>query len=116
MLGHVLERAANKPLDRLLQEMLCDPLQLESTAIEGDAKLHPATGYALKSRSNAEKTHLLKERLASSGGLVTTTEDLAKFLTAQRKLVTKDGYEKVAPYTGVRWENEQRSGIRQNPL
>ena len=201
LLGHVLERAANKPLDRLLKEMLCDPLQLDSTAIEGDAKLRPATGYARKSRGGAVETHSLKERLAGSGGLVTTTEDLGKFLMAQmepgvftnemldqlhtetklssgspsgtalgwsvgwidevgrileknggrsncsawigfspeygvgvavvtncggpdvdpigrkllersiplsrRKLVTKDGYAKVAPYTGVRWENEQ---------
>ncbi|TWT87072.1 serine hydrolase domain-containing protein [Neorhodopirellula pilleata] len=199
LLGHVLERAANKPIDRLLQEMLCDPLQLNNTAIEGDAKLHPATGYARKSRGGAVQTRSLQERLAGSGGLVTTTEDLGKFLIAQmkpgvfsnemlgqlhtetklpsgspsgtalgwsvksidgvgrilekngsrsncsawigfspedgvgvavvtncggpivdpigrkllersislsqRKLVTKDGYAKVAPYTGVRWEN-----------
>lgn len=201
LLGHVLERAANKPLDRLLKEMLCNPLQLDSTAIEGDAKLRPATGYARRSRGGAVETHSLKERLAGSGGLVTTTEDLGKFLMAQmepgvfnndildqlhsetkmskgspsgtalgwsvgwldevgrileknggrnncsawigfspeygvgvavvtncggpdidpigrkllersiplsrRKLVTKEGYAKVAPYTGVRWENEQ---------
>ena len=83
LLGHVLERAAGKPIDRLLQELICEPLQMANTAIQDDAKLQPATGYHRKSRGGAVTTHSLKERLAGSGGLVTSTEDLAKFLIAQ---------------------------------
>ena len=83
LLGHVLERAAGKPFDRLMQELICDPLQLERTAIPADDTLHPATGYDRRSR--LATTHSLQERLAASGGLVTSAEDLATFLAAQMK-------------------------------
>lgn len=82
LLGHALERAADKPFDQLMQEMICDPLQLQRTAIPSNAKLSPATGYD-SSSWRFERTHSLRERLAGSGGLVTTVEDLAKFLAAQ---------------------------------
>ena len=93
LLGHALERAAGKPFDRLLQEFVCDPLELQRTAIQVDDKLRPATGYdwqpdpdAETSRhTGAEIRHSFKERLATSDGLVTTVEDLAKFLAAQMK-------------------------------
>jgi CubicO group peptidase (beta-lactamase class C family) len=209
LLGHALERAADKRFDRLMREMVCDPLMLERTAIQADDTLHVVTGYDRgtvvgnrmdRSIRQIEK-HSFKERLAASGGLVTSVEDLAKFLAAQMKpgvfssemldqlhtetklsngsasgtalgwsvrsresvgrilkknggrsncsawigfapdhgvgvaivsncggpdvdaigyellersvppsrkeLVTKDGYAKVAPYTGVRWENDR---------
>ena len=83
LLGHALERAADKPFDQLLQELICEPLQLKGTGIEGNAKLHPATGYEEKSRGGDEETHSLRKRLAGSGGLVATTDDLANFLIAQ---------------------------------
>ena len=83
LLGHVLERAANEPFDRLMKERILEPLGLESTAIQGDPEIQPATGYARRSRGGAEATHSLKERLAGSGGLITSTADLAKFLIAQ---------------------------------
>lgn len=83
LLGHALERAANKPFDQLLQELLCEPLQLDDTGIEGNATLHPAKGYEEKGRGGEEESHSVKNRLAGSGGLVTTTDDLAKFLMAQ---------------------------------
>ncbi len=82
LLGHALERAAGKPFDRLLQEMICDPLKLEQTAIQSDDKLQPATGYDA-SGWHFEKSHSFRERLAASGGLVASVEDLSKFLAAQ---------------------------------
>ncbi len=85
LLGHVLERAAGKPIDQLMRELICEPLQLANTAIQDDSEIQPATGYYRKSRGGAETTHSLKERLAGSGGLVTSTEDLATFLIAQMK-------------------------------
>ncbi len=197
LLGHALECAADKPFDQLLQELICEPLQLQRTAIQVDDKLRPATGYG-SSGWRFETEHSFRERLAASGGLVTSVEDLAKFLAAQMRpgvfssemleqlhaeatlsngvstntalgwyvrskfgagrileknggrsncsawigfapehrvgvavvtncggpdvdeigywllkrsvphpLVTKDGYAKVAPYTGVRWENDR---------
>lgn len=83
LLGHVLEEAAKKPLHQLLDDWLCQPLDLRNTGIEGLSSLKPATGYASQIRGGGKRTHSLKERLAGSGGLVTTTEDLGKFLIAQ---------------------------------
>ncbi|MFT5091760.1 MAG: CubicO group peptidase (beta-lactamase class C family) [Porticoccaceae bacterium] len=93
LLGHALERAAGKPFDRLMKEFVCDPLKLERTAIQADDKLRLATGYDWRShsgattpsRTGAKIKHSFKERLAASDGLVTTVEDLAKFLAAQMK-------------------------------
>lgn len=82
LLGHALERAANKPFHQLIQEMICDPLQLKRTAIQVDDTLNVATGYDA-SEWRFERTHSFQRRLAASGGLVTTVEDLAAFLSAQ---------------------------------
>jgi CubicO group peptidase (beta-lactamase class C family) len=84
LLGHVLERATGKPFDRLLQEMLCEPLQLERTAIRVNDKLRLATGYS-STKPRHEEKHSYRERFASSGGLIATPEDLTKFLAAQMK-------------------------------
>jgi|GEM_PF-200555 len=82
LLGHALERAAGKPLDQLLQELIRNPLELKRTALQVNDKLQPATGYD-DSGWNFERTHSFRERLVASGGLVTSAEDLAKFLAAQ---------------------------------
>ncbi|MBL6764245.1 MAG: beta-lactamase family protein [Verrucomicrobiae bacterium] len=81
LLGHALERAAKKPLNQLLQELLCGPLQLERTAYHVDEDLPVATGYTTPVQ--LPETHSYRERLAGSGGLVTSAGDLAKFLAAQ---------------------------------
>lgn len=84
LLGHALELAAHKPLDQLVKEMICEPLKLERTAIQADDTVHPATGYDDSGRQR-EKTASFLERLAGSGGLVASVEDLAKFVSAQMK-------------------------------
>jgi D-alanyl-D-alanine-carboxypeptidase/D-alanyl-D-alanine-endopeptidase len=84
LLGHVLERAAGKPFDQLLQEMVCEPLQLERTAINVNDKLRVATGYS-GGNSRREEEYSYRERFASSGGLITSAPDLAQFLSAQMK-------------------------------
>ena len=84
LLGHALERAANKPFDQLLQELVCDPLHLERTAIQVNDKLQLATGYS-SSTPRREEKHSYRERFASSGGLVASAPDLAQFLAAQMK-------------------------------
>ena len=85
LLGHVLELAAKKPLDELLQEYICTPMGLTGTAMEGNSKLQPAKGYGWQKRGGIKTAHSLKERLAGSGGLVTSTDDLGRFLMAQMK-------------------------------
>ena len=90
LLGHTLELAAGKPLNELLQELLCDPLKLERTAFHVDDQLPVATGYS--SSPQLPESHPYRWRLAGSGGLVTSTGDLAKFLAAHMKpgLFTSD--------------------------
>ena len=82
LLGHVLERAAGKPFNQLLQEMLCEPLALRSTAIHLPGHFQLATGYD-NSRFRLAEGHSYRKRLAPSGGLITSASDLAKFLAAQ---------------------------------
>ena len=80
LLGHVLELAANRPLNELLQELVCAPLELEHTAYHVDPELPHATGYTTPPR--LPERYSYKRRLAGSGGLVTSIGDLAKFLNA----------------------------------
>ncbi|MBC8356886.1 MAG: beta-lactamase family protein [Planctomycetes bacterium] len=82
LLGHALERAADKPFDQLVQEMICEPLSLERTAIRVDDKLRMATGYS-SSTPRRPEDFSRQRRLAPSGGLVASAEDLAMFLAAQ---------------------------------
>ena len=80
LLGHALALAAGKPLNDLLQEHLCQPLDLKRTAYHVDPDLPKATGYSTPPRLPERVSY--KRRMAGSGGLVTTTADLAKFLIA----------------------------------
>lgn len=82
LLGHVLERAADKPYDQLLKEMVCDPLHLERTAIQVSDSIRVATGYS-NTVPRLPVRHSYRERLAPSGGLVASAPDLARFLSAQ---------------------------------
>jgi CubicO group peptidase (beta-lactamase class C family) len=82
LLGHALERAAGKPFEQLLQETVCEPLKLERTAIHVHDKLRVARGYG-SNRRRVPEEHSYRERLAASGGLVASVEDLARFLSAQ---------------------------------
>ncbi|QDV25528.1 serine hydrolase domain-containing protein [Aureliella helgolandensis] len=121
LLGHALECATEKSLDGLLQEMLAGPLSLERTAIQMDDTLHPATGYDA-SGWHWETTHSYRERLAGSGGLVTSVEDLAKFLIAQMEpdVLTRETLEQLHSRTTLSSGILCRTGlgwtIRFNPF
>ncbi len=84
LLGHALELAADKPLDQLVKEMICEPLSLERTAIRVDNRLRMATGYS-RTTPRRPEDYSRQRRLAASGGLVASAEDLAMFLAAQMK-------------------------------
>lgn len=109
LLAHALEGAADKPLAQLLQELICDPLKLEKTAIQASDKIRPATGYDDSGR-NVERTHSFRERLAGSGGLVTSVEDLSKFLAAQLEpgVFTKEMLEEL--HTRTRLSDNSMTG------
>ena len=84
LLGHVLERAAAKPFDELLKELVCEPLRLANTAVSDSSRRFTAIGYSNGiPRLPADYSRM--ERLVSSGGLVSSTEDLTRFLIANMK-------------------------------
>ncbi len=84
LLGHALERATGQSLAELVEELICSPLELRHTAIQQDDRLVPATGYG-ESSWRLESKHSLQGRLAGSGGLIASVNDLSKFLVAQMK-------------------------------
>ena len=128
LLGHALERATDQSLDELIQEHLAVPLRLKATFIPYDQAAyaqHPtvATGYARTVLIRYSKTHSLTCRLAGSGGLVSSAEDLATFLIAnmdedqlsdetlqltRRPMKLNDG---SLGGTGLGWSIRHRPGI-----
>ena len=62
--------------------MICDPLQLQRTAINPPEKFQVATGYS-EGRLRLAEGYSYRERLAPSGSLITSVTDLSKFLAAQ---------------------------------
>ena len=122
LLAHALAVAADKPFAQLIQELICNPLKLEHTAIQADGKLRPATGYAF-GKPLVETKHSFKRQLAGSGGLVTSVRDLAKFLAAQMKpgVLTKEMHSQLHTETRLRdgsssttalgWSVESESAI-----
>lgn len=82
LLGHVLERATRKSLDTLLNEIIFRPLEMEASAINPGENMNVATGYGSEV-PRRPRTHSHRERMAASGGLVSSAENLAKFLLAQ---------------------------------
>ncbi|MEM9645727.1 MAG: serine hydrolase domain-containing protein [Planctomycetota bacterium] len=89
LLGHALSMAAGRPFDQLIKETICDPMGLKQTVIQAEEGLRTATGYGrgggVFGGRPMERTHSFQERLAGSGGLVTSVDDLAAFLMAQMK-------------------------------
>lgn len=81
LLGHVLERAADQPFDRLMRELICEPLQLTRTTVWSDDTIQPVTGYTRG--THTIRTESFRRRLAGSGGLVGSVDDLAAFLIEQ---------------------------------
>lgn len=84
LLGHALEFATKRQFGQLVQDMVCQPLKLHRTTISKTDQLSVATGYSRLIPRRPE-THSYLERLAPTGGLVTSVGDLAKFLIAQMK-------------------------------
>jgi CubicO group peptidase (beta-lactamase class C family) len=85
LLGHLLERKAEKPYEELLLEHICRPLEMGSTRITLDdalkARLIP--GHDSDGKPNPNWKFAC---LAPCGGLHSTANDLLKFLAAHLEL------------------------------
>jgi CubicO group peptidase (beta-lactamase class C family) len=97
LLGHVLERAAGKPYEELLQQYLLGPLGMDDTCITlgPDQQARLAAGY-----KEEDPTRRAADWdagcLAAAGALVSTIPDLAKFLALQLRA----GQASVLPVAG----------------
>ena len=90
LLGHALERATGRSLDGLIAKHLAEPLGMTNTfIIEKDSAPERiatiATGYQTFLRFRRQHTHSVQNRLAGSGGLASSAEDLATFLLANMR-------------------------------
>jgi len=85
LLGHLLERKAEKPYEELLLERICRPLEMHSTRLTLDdalkARLIP--GHDADGNPNPNWKFAC---LAPCGGLHSTANDLLKFLAAHLEL------------------------------
>ncbi len=84
LLGHALERAAGEPYEVLLRREVLEPLDMSSTAIALPEDLRPrlAIGYRT---DDPEKESVVWDLgcLAPAGGIISSVNDLAKFLALQ---------------------------------
>jgi CubicO group peptidase (beta-lactamase class C family) len=95
LLGHALERAAGKPYETLLREELLAPLGMARTGVQPSSSAVLATGYDGDDPTKQAVPWDLG-CLAPAGGLVSSVEDLAKFLALQLRA----GEAGVAPLSG----------------
>jgi D-alanyl-D-alanine-carboxypeptidase/D-alanyl-D-alanine-endopeptidase len=97
LLGHLLERAAGKPYERLLHELIFDPLEMHQSgvALDEEMKKSFATGYRERA-TEREAPEWDLGVLAPAGGIASSVNDLAKFLALQMKAGQAD----VKPIAG----------------
>lgn len=97
LLGHLLERAAGKPYERLLHELIFDPLEMRQSGVALDAEMKKrfATGYR-ENNTEVEAPEWDLGVLAPAGGIASSVNDLARFLALQMKAGQAD----VKPIAG----------------
>ncbi|QOI98620.1 MAG: serine hydrolase [Flammeovirgaceae bacterium] len=89
LLGYILTRIENKPYGRLVHELILQPLTMTSTWVSGQHSEQPvATGY---SGIQPVKAWTWDDQsvLTGAGGLVSTAEDMMKFLVANLRASNK---------------------------
>jgi CubicO group peptidase (beta-lactamase class C family) len=79
MLGEALSVAVGRPWTRLVDERICAVLGMTATSVRPDA--HTARGY---NQLDMPTRHWDSSGLPGAGSLYSTTEDLRRFLDAQR--------------------------------
>jgi CubicO group peptidase (beta-lactamase class C family) len=81
LLGHLLERAADRPYATLIQETITAPLKMSDTAItlNVEQQVRRMPGHT---PTGASTSHWDLNVLAPAGGVLSTADDLIKFLAA----------------------------------
>lgn len=104
LLGIILERVGNAPLNLMLQRYIFEPLEMTGTSYEGFADI---MGYTISAHPKPIAWNYNHNN--TSWGLLSTAEDLEKWFQAlqSRKLLSSKGYEKLFSQT----EEEFSCGI-----
>jgi len=86
LLGYIMQRVYNKPLYNIIKDIVLQPLQMSNTffAASAPAVKQIANGY--NSKGNLAP-HLAQQYMQASGGLISSTADLLKYISflMQRK-------------------------------
>lgn len=86
LLGYIMQRVYNKPLYNIIKDNVLQPLHMQNTffaaSVPVDKKV--ANGY---NNNGKLAPHLAQQYMQASGGLISTTADLLKYITflLQRK-------------------------------
>lgn len=101
LLGYIIEKISNKPLDEYYKENIFKPLDMKNTAFKDENFYldNLAKGHATKQKDRTDKTWYDLEVgiVRGSAGLCSSVEDLYKWERALKneKLINKASYEKV---------------------
>lgn len=92
LLGIILERVVDMPLDALLQHYIFEPLEMTNTSYKGTADI---VGYSIAPPQKPITWDYNDNN--TSWGLLSTTEDLKRWFDALqgRKLLSEQGYKKL---------------------
>lgn len=95
LLGHVLSRAAKKPYEKLLHELILIPLEMKSTTLQptDEQRQRFAIGYG---DDGTPVTEWNLGVLAPAGAIFSTVNDMAKFVSWQLRAGDAD----VSPLSG----------------
>lgn len=84
LLGFILEKISSKPYAVLLQEMIFQPLEMNSTIMNEPAKIikNRAAGYRLEDKTLYNKEYYSPSGTFSAGGWLSSVADLVKWEAA----------------------------------
>ncbi|MEO8183878.1 MAG: serine hydrolase domain-containing protein [Deltaproteobacteria bacterium] len=107
LLGHIIERITNKPLDQSLSELVLEPLKMHDTMfhVSGAALTRLARPFADETDSWVfDWLDVTKQprRFSGGAGLASTTADYARLLQMMLNEGELDGVRLLSPAT-VRW-------------
>jgi len=119
VLGHIIERITNKPLDQSLSELVLEPLKMHDTMfyVSGAALSRLARPFA----DEADKwvfdwldVSKPPKRFSGGAGLASTAADYARLLQMMLNQGELDGVRLLSPAT-VRWAMSEQIGTMRGP-
>src|SRR5215211_1500978 len=99
-LGQMVEDVTGQPLDLYLRDRIFDPLGMEHTDLIRSERVQPnlATGYVLRSRG-LKKVADREVPTVGSGGMYSTTADIARYVAALLRIAGKEQGSVLKPET-----------------